>query len=110
MSQVEQLAKDNNAIKVVSITLGLGPMSGVEEMLLRHAYPAASAGTIAEHAELIIQLSPLRVRCTSCGKESDAKPNRLICAYCEDWKTELISGDELLLIQVEMDKADSTTT
>jgi len=109
ISQVENLARENDAIKVASITLGLGPLSGVEETLLRHAYPVASAGTLAEDAELIIQISPIRVHCSSCGKETDAKPNRLICAHCKDWKTELVSGDELLLIQLELDKAETKT-
>ena len=105
MSQVETLVRDNQATRVASITLGLGPLSGVDERLLKHAYPVASAGTVAEVAELIIRSTPIRVRCTVCDKESAAKPNQLVCGHCNDWRTELLSGDELLLIQVEMDKA-----
>jgi len=104
MSQVETIAQEHEATNVTSITLGLGPLSGVEEHLLRHAYPVATAGTIADDAELIIQSTPVRVRCSECGKESTAKPNRLLCGFCEDWRTELISGDELLLIRLELDK------
>jgi len=105
MSQVETIARDNHAIRVTAITLGMGPLSGVEEQLLNNAYPVASAGTIADGAELFIRLTPVRVRCTECGRESDAKPNRLVCSHCENWRTELISGDELLLMRVEMDKS-----
>jgi len=107
MKQVESIAGANNASSVASITLGMGPLSGVEEELLRHAYPVASAGTIAEDAELLIQTTPVCVRCTKCGTESTVKPNRLVCAQCNDWRTTLISGDELLLIRVELDKADN---
>ena len=106
MSQVETIANDNDASRVASITLGMGPLSGVEERLLSHAYPVASAGTIAEGAELIIQPTPICVRCSSCGTESNAEPNRLLCGHCNDWRTELISGDELLLIRIELDKRD----
>lgn len=105
MSQVETIARDNHAIRVTAITLGMGPLSGVEEQLLKNAYPVATAGTIAAGAELFIQVTPLRIRCTECGRESDAKPNRLVCSYCENWRTELISGDELLLMRVELDKS-----
>lgn len=108
MTQIETIARDNLATRVVSITLGVGPLSGVEERLLKHAYPVASAGSVAEDAELIIRSSPIRVKCRSCGKESDAEPNRLVCGYCNDWQTDLVSGDELLLIQLELDKADET--
>ena len=106
MAQVEAIADENKASRVVRITLGLGPLSGVEERLLKHAYPVASAGTVAQGAELLIRSTPIRVRCSSCGKESDAKPNRLVCGHCEDWQTRLVSGDELLLIQLELDKLD----
>jgi len=105
MSQVETLARDNQATKVITITLGLGPLSGVEEQLLKNAYPIASAGTVADGAELKIISTAVRVKCSACGKESKAQANHLVCGHCDDWHTELISGDELLLIRVEMDKA-----
>jgi len=108
IAQVETIAHDNDASRIASITLGMGPLSGVEARLLNHAYPVASAGTIAEGAELIIQSTPVCVRCTSCGTESTAEPNRLLCGHCNDWRTELISGDELLLIRVELDKRDES--
>lgn len=104
MSQVETIVRDHRAARVTAITLGMGPLSGVEAQLLQHAYPIASAGTVAEGAELSIQTTPVRVRCNSCGKSSDARVNRLVCAHCGEWRTELVSGDELLLLSVELDK------
>jgi hydrogenase nickel incorporation protein HypA/HybF len=38
MSQIETIARDNQASRITSITLGIGQLSGVEEKLLRHAY------------------------------------------------------------------------
>lgn len=108
ISQVDALAREHHALRVTTITLGLGPLSGVEENLLKNAYPVASSGTVADGAELLIQSTPLRIRCSECGKESEARPNRMVCGFCENWRTELISGDELLLIRVEMDKPKST--
>lgn len=105
ISQVEEIARQNQASSVSSITLGLGQLSGVEEDLLRHAYPVASAGTVAANADLTIQSIPLRVRCTRCDAESDARPNHLVCAACGDWRTDLVAGDELLLMRLELDKS-----
>ncbi len=45
----------------------------------------------------------MRVRCRTCKAETDAEPNRLICASCGDFRTELLSGDELLLVSVELE-------
>lgn len=104
MDQVESIAAERNARSVISIVVGMGPLSGVEAELLKNAYPIASAGTVAEHAELIIEHLPVRVRCTQCGTESDALPNKLICKQCGDWRTTLMSGDEMMLMSVELEK------
>ena len=105
MAQVESVARDNDAERITSITLGLGPLSGAEAQLLEDAFPIASAGSIAAGAMLIIQPLPLRVVCSKCGAETEAKPNKLVCGACGDWQTRLISGDELLLVSVELDRA-----
>lgn len=104
MVQVEKIALERDAKSVTSIVIGMGPLSGVECQLLKSAYPIASAGTVAEHAELIIEKLPIRVKCNQCGCESDALPNKLICQHCGDWKTTLVSGDELLLMSLELEK------
>lgn len=104
MEQVENIALERNAQCVTSIVVGMGPLSGVEAQLLKNAYPIASAGTVAEQAELIIEYLPIRVKCGQCGSETDALPNNLICKECGDWRTTLVSGDELLLMSVELER------
>ena len=104
MQQVESISASNHAKQVVSIVIGMGPLSGVEAQLLKHAYPIASAGTIAEGAELIIKNLPVRVNCNVCGKESEVPANKLLCEHCGNWKTTLLSGDELMLLSLEMEK------
>jgi hydrogenase nickel incorporation protein HypA/HybF len=104
MNQVENIAAERNACSVVSIVIGMGPLSGVEAQLLKHAYPVACAGTVAEGAELVIEKLPVRVSCTQCGAESDVLPNKLVCKACGDWRTTLISGDELMLMSVELER------
>ena len=105
MDQIESIAAERNARCVTSIVVGMGPLSGVEAQLLKNAYPVASAGTIAEDAELIIEYLPIRVKCSQCGSESDALPNKLVCKQCGDWRTTLVSGDELLLMSVELERS-----
>lgn len=109
MNQVESIAMERNAVHVVTIVVGMGPLSGVEEQLLKHAYPVASAGTIAEGAELIIENLPVRVKCSQCDSESDAVPNKLVCQHCGDWRTTLVSGDEMMLMRVELETGSEQT-
>jgi hydrogenase nickel incorporation protein HypA/HybF len=105
MNQVENLAFEHRAQSVTSIVVAIGPLSGVEAQLLKNAYPVASAGTVAQQAELIIENLPIRVKCSICNSESDALPNKLVCKKCGDWRTTLVSGDELLLMSVELEKS-----
>ena len=104
MEQVETIAEERDAHSVISIVIAMGPLSGVEVQLLKNAYPIASAGTVAQDAELVIEHLPIKVRCNQCGSESDALPNKLTCKQCGDWQTTLISGDEMMLMRVELEK------
>lgn len=103
MQQVESIARERNAEKVITITLNIGPLSGVEPDLLRNAYPLAAAGTVAEDAELIMKIADIVVQCSQCDRESTVKPNKLVCGSCGDFRTRVISGDELTLMRVELD-------
>jgi hydrogenase nickel incorporation protein HypA/HybF len=103
VTQVERIALEHRA-EVCSITLKIGPLSGVEASLVEQAYPLAVAGTSLSAARLVIDSLPVRVHCLSCHEETVAAPNRMVCARCGDWRTELLSGDELLLASVELSR------
>ena len=103
IEEVKRVARQNGAGTVTRIIVKVGPLSGVEPDLLQNAYPLAAAGTVAEKADLEIELSGIVVSCSQCGKESDAAPNRLLCAHCGDYRTNLVSGDEMVLQSVELD-------
>ena len=107
MGQVEQIARREGAERIIGIRLSIGPLSGVEATLLRDAFPIAAAGTVAEGAELAIEEQAVRVACLSCGTESEATVNRLLCAACGDYRTRLVSGDEMLLMSVELERRQS---
>ncbi len=101
LKQVLDIAQDYPGHQVETITLKIGPLSGVEPQLLEQAFPIASVGTLAEAAKLIIEQLPVTVRCLQCGAESEVLPNRLLCQHCGDWRTQLQSGDEMLLASIE---------
>lgn len=108
LEQVERIAREHGAERVERILLRIGPLSGVEAPLLANAYPLAAAGTIAEHAQLDIEPAAVRVHCVDCGKETEATPNRLLCASCGSFHTKLTSGDEMLLASLEMNMPEES--
>ena len=102
IAQVEQIAMNHGAQSVTLVKLRVGPLAGVEPLLLEHAYPFASAGTVASASRLVIESAPLRVSCETCGAETEAQPNDLLCGACGDYHIRLVSGDEMTLMSVEM--------
>ena len=59
---------------------------------------------VAKHFTLAIEDQAVRVKCLTCGEESDATANRLVCGSCGDYRTQLVSGDELLLASLELER------
>ena len=106
IEQVQAIAKHHNAVQVHQIVLRIGPLSGIEVPLLEHAYPLAAAGTVAENASLVIESLPVKVKCSQCGAESIVETNRLLCLACGDFRTNVISGDEMLLASVELTEGE----
>lgn len=107
LDHVTAIARSQGASRVTRILLRIGPLAGVEPALLCHAYPLAAAGSLAEGAELCIEPSPVRVQCERCGAEGEVPPNRLLCPACGDCQTRLVSGTDLLLAQVELQRPSS---
>jgi len=102
LAQVARIAQDRGATAVKRISIELGPLCGVDAGQLEAAFAVMRRGGLAAGAELAIASVGVRVACAACGKESEATPNRLICAACGAYRTRLMAGDELRLMQVEL--------
>ncbi len=102
LAQVREIAQTHDAQHVKQITVAVGPLSGVEPALLAVAFQWARVGSCAADAELKFEQAPARVRCAECGIESECAPNRLLCGACGGFRTQVVSGDELFLVRVEL--------
>jgi hydrogenase nickel incorporation protein HypA/HybF len=107
LEQVERVAQERASAEVAQIVIKLGPLSGIEPQLLRRSYPIAAKGTVAENANLRIDTTEVVVDCTQCDCRSVAAPNRLLCGECGDFRTRIVSGDEMILQSVEFSLADA---
>ena len=109
VEQVDTVIGQHHARSATLIRVRIGPLAGVVPALLASAFPLAAAGRAMEHARLEFTDAPLRVRCRTCGAETEAAMNRLVCGACGDWRTQILSGDELLLESVELDTSPTPT-
>ena len=106
LRRVEVLAS-NEAGRVSAVRVTAGPLSGVEPHLLVQAFRVARTGSKASTAELIIERAPVQIRCLGCGYETETAPNALACPACGSERTQLLSGDELLLTGIDLLEADA---
>lgn len=107
IGEVERVAAAHGAAAARRIVLCIGPLSGIDMAQLRAAFTVARAGTCAADAELEIEDTPVRVACRECGAESAATVQRLVCGRCGGWRTSLVSGDEILLRTVELQRTST---
>lgn len=105
--QVRDIALQHQATSVERIKLQIGPLSGVDVSLLKHAFPFAAKQTIAENSQLLIEELPVIIKCNQCGLKTHTQVNKLVCGQCGSEQTRLISGDEMLLVSVELNKSQS---
>ena len=105
IEQVSDVARRSGLAVVTDVHVGIGPLSGVEADLLADAFPIATAGTVADRASLHLRRTAITVRCSQCESETAATASRLVCGNCGDWRTELASGDELILERVELTRS-----
>lgn len=102
LKQLIEKAQSEGANRIVKIVLEVGEMSGLNAKELKNHFEALSRDTLAEGAVLSITEIPLMVRCLSCSGEFVASGFQMTCASCGGIATELISGNELRVKEMEV--------
>ncbi len=96
------LAKEQGAAKIHRLVLRVGAYSGVDAEALRLAFDAASPGTAAEHAQLVIDEVAARCWCAVCEAEFVPESPIFACPTCGNVSRELRQGGELELATLEV--------
>ena len=94
---------DEPSLRVRSVCLRLGPLSGVVAEALLFAYDAATAGTALQGSTLEIEQVAPAVFCPKCRKERElSNVQRLRCPVCRTPTPEVVRGRELEVLSVEV--------
>ncbi|MFH0913948.1 MAG: hydrogenase maturation nickel metallochaperone HypA [Chloroflexota bacterium] len=96
----EARKQDSGRVKAIYARIGEGshPM---EADSLRDCLEMVSQGTIAEGAELKLEILPSTLKCQGCGFTFSAREGVLVCPCCKSGRLEELDSEELLEIQVE---------
>ncbi len=99
----DENAKKNNASSVLKVMVKIGALSGVEPQLLETAFETFKEHTICHNAEFVMHLQPVKIRCRSCSNENELQEHEYICPDCESVDIEVIDGEDMYLMQLELD-------
>jgi hydrogenase nickel incorporation protein HypA/HybF len=105
LRQVQQVAAENSAGRVLSIRVRIGEFSGVEPELLASAYKDLVQDTPFCDATLDLEQVALQGRCDQCGNQFRIERFNFQCDRCGSVHLTLRGGEELLLDSVMLEEA-----
>jgi hydrogenase nickel incorporation protein HypA/HybF len=105
LAVVDQAAYKNSANRIVGLRLAVGGRRVLDADRLRTVFAQAARGTVAEGAELWVEVLPVRHHCRNCGHNFDAGRSESPCPECSHPHTEFIGGEELRLLDMELEDA-----
>jgi hydrogenase nickel incorporation protein HypA/HybF len=97
----EATALKYNAKKITEVYLEIGELTLIVPELLKKSFEMATSGSIAEGAELIIELTPGKIKCRNCNKISTVTLSEesyltglqlFQCQHCKSKDTEIVEG------------------
>jgi len=100
---VEREARKHNSGSVKRVKVQIGEFSGVVKEALEFSFEIAKSGTVAENAELEIEVIGFKARCKVCDFEINGVDDfNLFCPRCED-PMEIVSGREMRVEYIEIE-------
>ena len=106
LRQVQDVANQNPASRVISIRVRIGEFSGVEAELLSSAYDELIQDTPLRGAALNLERVPLEAVCDQCGHQFRIERFHLECGQCGSLRLSLRGGEELLLDSVKLEETE----
>ncbi|MEW6685453.1 MAG: hydrogenase maturation nickel metallochaperone HypA [Candidatus Edwardsbacteria bacterium] len=99
-------AEKAGAKRILTIHLKIGEMTTYVPDSVRFYFGILSKGTMAEAAELRIDSLPLLASCKKCAQKFQVKNYRFVCSFCSSTELEIISGRELFIESLEVEKEE----
>jgi hydrogenase nickel incorporation protein HypA/HybF len=102
LAAVDDAAYRNAATRVATVHLAIGGRRVLDLERLHRLFSSAARGTVAEGARLAVKILPVRHHCRNCGNDFEGPGIDSPCARCGLPHTEMIGGEELQLLDMEL--------
>lgn len=103
MRILEKQASRHDVRRVKRVLVKVGRLRAVEPQQLCSCFEMFAEGTVADGAELIVEVIEVRGRCRRCSREFDVPRYSFKCPDCASGDIEVIQGQELYIESFEAD-------
>ena len=97
LEQVQEIARENNAVTVESVDVVCGEQRLVVLDALEMAWKGVIEGTIAEGAKLNLSEKPMNARCRMCMNEFRPSIDDYRCTNCGEADVDIFEGNDIIL-------------
>jgi hydrogenase nickel incorporation protein HypA/HybF len=99
---IQEHVPRNGLPLVKNVKLKIGELAGVVPDSLEFCFDAITERTPMHNAVLVVEHVPFVVECRKCGKVSKNDVGTSLCAGCGSDETRMVSGNELLVMAIEV--------
>lgn len=100
---VDDAAYHNAATRISGLHLAIGGRRVFDPVRLQTTFAEDARGTVAEGAQLFVKVLPVEHHCQNCGLTFEAGSAETACPKCNHPHTEMLGGEELRLLDMELD-------
>jgi hydrogenase nickel incorporation protein HypA/HybF len=98
---VLETALSKNLSKVTKVNISFGQLVQIVPDIFEFAFRETVRNSVAQDAEVEIEIIPVRMKCTNCGNDFQIKENRFACNICSSTDLEIVQGKELFIKSIE---------
>ncbi|MFN0051299.1 MAG: hydrogenase maturation nickel metallochaperone HypA [Planctomycetales bacterium] len=101
LQQVAQLQRAHGGAPVEAVHVEIGPLAGVEPLLVQSAFAQLAVRHAIPDARLEVAQTPLVARCSCCG-EFEVVGFRFRCPQCGSAEVPVVRGDAFRLMSITL--------
>lgn len=98
---VIRVARENELKEVTKVNLQFGELIQVVPDIMRFVFSETVRGTIAENAEIEIEILPILLHCNQCRNTFVVRDLDFHCNECSSADLRIIRGKEMLIKSME---------
>lgn len=98
---IQEEGKKHGLSRINQVRLRIGKLSTVVPEALSFSFQVITRSTLAEGAELSMEVVPVIAHCHDCDIDFETDSHFLLCTQCGGALVGLVSGKELEIVDIE---------